>query len=391
MQELLQLDVRTLGFVSSIGGVLLAGAMLGIYLAGMRERCLLDWTASGLATGGGFLIGHLFQTVGIPLPTWIVISVANALIALGHGLLLIGVQRHLGRRCWTGLVIAVTLAMLVSPAVFGELKESLRWRIVFHSGWYAIALSLAAWLLWTARHGGMRSYHRLAASVFGLYAIFLWARWIHALFEPALTTSFVQNLFQGMSFLSAMLFGFFIAVALALMMFRQKELELRERAENDPLTGIKNRLTMDRIVNDEIKRARADDSPLGVLLLDLDDFKQINDSHGHAVGDLALKQAARAIMAELRGDDVAFRFGGEEFLILLPGTAEQDLVCVAERLRHRIEQCRIESEAGARSMTASIGITALRYSEEDWETCLKRVDDSLYKAKGSGKNRIEKV
>jgi len=385
------LDVRTLAFVSSVGGVLLAATMLGIYQAGMRERCLLDWFASGLATGGGFLIGHLFQTVGIPLPAWIVVSIANALVALGHGLLLIGVQRYLGRRCWTGLVLLVTLVMLVSPAIFDGLRESLRLRVLFHSAWYAIVLSLAAGLLWSAKRRGMEAYHALAATVFALYALWLWMRWGYALWSDALTTSFVQDSFQAFNFLSAMLFGFFIAVALALMMFRRKELELQVQAESDPLTGIRNRLSMDAVVADATEHARQTKSPLGVLLLDLDDFKEINDCYGHPIGDQALREIAKVIRAELRGDDVAFRFGGEEFLVLLPGTGADDLVRVAERLRSRIARRKIQTERGVLQLTASIGITLFKYRDEDWEQCIKRVDNSMYRAKGAGKNRIEKV
>lgn len=385
------LDVRTLAFVSSVGGVLLAATMLGIYQAGMRARCLLDWFASGLATGGGFLIGHLFQTVGIPLPAWIVVSIANALVALGHGLLLIGVQRYLGRRCWTGLVLLVTLVMLVSPAIFDGLRESLRLRVLFHSAWYAIVLSLAAGLLWSAKRRGMEAYHALAATVFALYALWLWMRWGYALWSDALTTSFVQDSFQAFNFLSAMLFGFFIAVALALMMFRRKELELQVQAESDPLTGIRNRLSMDAVVADATEHARQTKSPLGVLLLDLDDFKEINDCYGHPIGDQALREIAKVIRAELRGDDVAFRFGGEEFLVLLPGTGADDLVRVAERLRSRIARRKIQTERGVLQLTASIGITLFKYRDEDWEQCIKRVDNSMYRAKGAGKNRIEKV
>jgi len=385
------LDVRTLAFVSSVGGVLLAATMLGIYQAGMRARCLLDWFASGLATGGGFLIGHLFQTVGIPLPAWIVVSIANALVALGHGLLLIGVQRYLGRRCWTGLVLLVTLVMLVSPAIFDGLRESLRLRVLFHSAWYAIVLSLAAGLLWSAKRRGMEAYHALAATVFALYALWLWMRWGYALWSDALTTSFVQDSFQAFNFLSAMLFGFFIAVALALMMFRRKELELQVQAESDPLTGIRNRLSMDAVVADATEHARQTESPLGVLLLDLDDFKEINDCYGHPIGDQALREIAKVIRAELRGDDVAFRFGGEEFLVLLPGTGADDLVRVAERLRSRIARRKIQTERGVLQLTASIGITLFKYRDEDWEQCIKRVDNSMYRAKGAGKNRIEKV
>lgn len=383
------LDVRTLAFVSSIGGFLLAAAMLGIYQTGMRERCLLDWFASGLATGSGFLVGHLFQTIGFPFPGWVVAGFANAFIALGHGMLLVGVQRYLGHRCWTGIVILVSVAMLASIFVFSELRESLRMRILYQSGWYAIVLSTAAVLLWKSRRPGMRRYHLLTAGIFAAYALFLWLRWFYALGGDALTTSFVQNAYQAATFLSAMLFGFFIAVALALVMFREKQVELQRLAESDPLTGIKNRLTMDSVVASETAHARRNRSALGLMLLDLDNFKEINDEHGHQAGDQALRQVAGVILAELRGNDVAFRFGGEEFLILLPGTADDDLLRVADRLRGRIAARTIETPAGDFSLTASIGVTEFRYDREDWEQCLQRVDGLMYQAKHAGRNRIE--
>ncbi len=391
MSEILMLDVRTLAFVSSVGGFLLAAAMLGIHQAGMRERCLLDWFASGLATGGGFLIGHLFQTVGIPLPGWVVAGSANAMIALGHGFLLVGVQRYLGRFCWTWIVPVFALGMLVSPLVFPELRDSLRLRVIFHSFWYAVVLSLAAGLLWNARDPGMRRFHRMAATIFALYALFLWTRWLYALFGESLTTSFVQDPFQALTFVSAMLFSFFIAVALALIMFRENQLKLQTQAEIDPLTGIKNRLTMDRAVADASRHARTTNSPLGVMLLDVDNFKEINDQYGHHSGDQALRQVAKIILDELRGEDVAFRYGGEEFLILLPGTQDSNLLRVADRLRHRIAHGVIETDRGQLTLTASIGVTEFRYRNEDWEETIKRVDDTLYKAKRSGKNRIERV
>ncbi|MFU8877455.1 MAG: GGDEF domain-containing protein, partial [Wenzhouxiangellaceae bacterium] len=381
MSEILMLDVRTLAFVSSVGGLVLAMTMLGIYQAGMRERGILIWFASGLATGGGFLIGYLFQTLGTTLPFWLAANIANTMIALGHGLLLVGVQRYLGRRCWTGIVAAAMVVFFLSPMIFPELRESLRLRVIFHSSWYIAVLTIAAVLLWTAGNAGMRQYHRLAAGVLGVYALFLWVRWFYAVFSDALTTSFVRDGIQAATFLTAMLFGFLIAVALALMMFRKKQLEVQLLAESDPLTGIKNRLTMDRVVADETARADKTESPLGVLLLDVDDFKQVNDVYGHSAGDQALKRVAGIILAELRGDDVAFRYGGEEFLILLPGTGGDNLVRVAERLRSQIARRSLETDEGGVDLTASIGVTEFRYRDEQWDQCLKRVDHSMYKAK----------
>ena len=388
MSEALHLDVRTLAFVSSVGGFLMAAAMYGIYLAGMRERCLIDWAWSGLATGSGFLIGHLLQTITIPVPIWSVAAVANALIALGHGMLLIGVQRYLGQRCWTGLVLAVVAAMLISSFIFPELRESLRLRVLFHSGWYALVDTYAGILLLRGGRPQMRRFHCVVAGVLLAYAAFLWTRIGYAVVSTALTTSFIQDPFQAATFLFAMIFGFAIAVALALMMFREKQLELVQLAETDALTGILNRQSMDNAVAAGIKTAKRDELPLSVIILDIDHFKSINDKYGHQVGDHVLREVAGRIRDQIRGHDRAFRYGGEEFMLLLPGTGAETLELVAERLRNIVAQSVLEVDGENVPISASIGGTAFHFEQESWDACLKRADDAMYRAKSDGRNRI---
>jgi len=381
------LDVRTLAFVSSVGGFLMAAAMYGIHIAGMRERCLIDWAWSGLASGGGFLIGHLLQTVDVPVPTWTVATVANALIALGHGMLLIGVQRYLGRSCWTGLVLAAVAAMLVSGFLFPELRESLRLRVIFHSTWYAVVDTYAGILLLAAARDDLRRFHWAVAVVLLAYAAFLWMRIGYALYTTTLTTSFVQDPFQAATFLFAMMFGFAIAIALTLMMFREKQVELLRLAESDPLTGMHNRLSMDKAVAREIETMRRDGSTLGVMILDIDHFKAINDEYGHEVGDRALKEVACRIRDEVRGDDKVFRYGGEEFLVLLPGTEGGRLDAVAERLRAAVGRGTVDVGGRKIPISASIGATEFHFERESWEACLKRADDAMYRAKRAGRDR----
>ena len=388
MSDALHLDVQTLAFVSSVGGFLMAAAMYGIHLAGMRERCLIDWAWSGLATGGGFLVGHLLQTISVPVPIWSVAAVANALIALGHGMLLLGVQRYLGQRCWTGLVLAVVAAMLISSFVFPELRESLRLRVLFHSGWYALVDTYAGILLVSAGRPQMRRFRWAVAAVLLAYAAFLWTRIGYAVVSTALTTSFTQDPFQAATFLFAMIFGFAIAIALALMMFREKQLELLQLAETDPLTGILNRQSMDNAVAAGIKTARRDKLPLSVVILDIDHFKAINDKYGHQVGDRVLREVGRKIRDEIRGHDKAFRYGGEEFMLLLPGTGAETLELVAERLRNTVAQSSLEVDGENLPISASVGGTEFHFEQESWEACLKRADDAMYRAKGDGRNRI---
>lgn len=388
MSDILLLDVRTLAFVSSVGGFLMAAAMYGIYLAGMRERCLLDWTWSGLATGGGFLIGHLLQTIPIPIPVWTIAALANALIALGHGMLLVGIQRYLGMRCWTGVVLAVTAAMLISSFAFPELRDSLRLRVIFHSGWYALVDTYAAILLMRTAQSQIMRFRWIVAVVLIAYAAFLWIRIGYAVVSPALTTSFTQDPFQAATFLLAMVFGFAIAIALALMMFREKQLELLHLARTDPLTGVLNRLSMDDAVARSVGAARRDESALGVVILDIDHFKEINDQYGHQAGDRVLKEVAGRIREVIRDNDQAFRYGGEEFMILLPGMGTKTLENVADRLLKTIARGAVDVDGQSISIGASIGGTEFYFADESWEDCLKRADDAMYRAKREGRNRI---
>ncbi len=389
MTELLMLDVRTMAFATSISGFLMAATMLGIYLAGMRSRAVLDWAGAGLAFGVGYLMGHILQSMEVPVPVWVVGTVANAAIALGHGLILIGVQRYLGLRCWTLPIVLAVGLILVSSLVFPEARETLRARIIFQSGFYIVLDAYAGALLWYAHRPGMRRFHRTAALVLLAFAAFLLLRFSYALFSPALTTSFVQDPFQMAAFLAAMIFGFCITMALTVMMFREKQVELIGLASKDPLTGINNRLGLDRAAATHMALARQRGTPLSAVLLDIDHFKQINDRHGHQAGDIVLSVVAQRIQAALRDSDNAFRVGGEEFLVMLPGAGLEQARRVAERLRRQIAGESIVAGDRVLGLTASFGVVECRVGQESWSQCMQRVDRALYRAKDAGRDRVE--
>jgi diguanylate cyclase (GGDEF)-like protein len=388
MNEVLMLDVRTLAFASSLGGFLMALTMMGIYLAGMQTRALIDWSLAGLAFGSGYLLGHLLQTVTVPVPIWFAVSLANALIAMGHGFILIGVQRYLGRTCWTVPIVLLVIAIFLSTWLFAPLGESLRWRIVTHSGTYVLISGYAGWLLLSAKRPGMRLFHRAVASVLLLFVSFLAVRLAYALFSPGLTGSFVQDPFQAFAFLAAMIFGFFLTMALAVMMFREKQLELRDQARTDPLTGMRNRQSMDQIAEREIMLADRTGQSLSMILFDIDHFKRINDDHGHQVGDQVLRSVAACIGRAIRSGDTAFRFGGEEFLVLLPGADADQAAQVAERMRKSIAESPVDLGDRVIRLTASFGVVQWRTGREDWDGLIKRADQALYQAKHGGRDRV---
>lgn len=165
--------------------------------------------------------------------------------------------------------------------------------------------------------------------------------------------------------------------------------KLREQAMRDPLTGIWNRASILDALERELDRARRSATPLGLLLLDLDHFKQLNDTRGHQFGDLALRAFAGRIQAAVRSYDSFGRYGGEEFLILAPGCGEQDLARQGERLRAAVAASPFVIEGTGISLTVSIGAAsaepgAMASSIE----LIRAADDALYEAKRTGRNRV---
>jgi diguanylate cyclase (GGDEF)-like protein len=168
-------------------------------------------------------------------------------------------------------------------------------------------------------------------------------------------------------------------------------LAISERlATIDDLTGLWNRRVLLEKFDIEVERARRFGSPLSVLMMDIDHFKRINDGHGHAMGDVVLRNIGRIVHDELRQVDIAGRYGGEEFCIVLPGTPQTGGITLAEALRQEIEH--FVHVLGKRSLsaTASFGLATLEIgADEDATSLLKAADDALYRAKRGGRNRVE--
>ncbi|MFI8481184.1 GGDEF domain-containing protein [Pseudomonas sp. NPDC078700] len=160
-----------------------------------------------------------------------------------------------------------------------------------------------------------------------------------------------------------------------------------QNALRDPLTNTGNRIAMEQMLHREVDVARRNLQPLSLLMLDLDHFKQINDTHGHSVGDEVLKAVATTIKAQLRNVDMIFRYGGEEFLVLLSGTGRDASAMVGERLRHSVEELQYVTQGQPVALSISLGGASLLPGESD-ESLLRRADNALYVSKRDGRNRL---
>ncbi|MBD9593942.1 MULTISPECIES: PleD family two-component system response regulator [Ensifer] len=163
-----------------------------------------------------------------------------------------------------------------------------------------------------------------------------------------------------------------------------------ELAVTDGLTGLHNRRYFDTHLKLLMDRAAARGRPLSICMTDIDRFKQVNDTYGHDVGDEVLREFANRIRTTVRGADLACRFGGEEFIVVMPDTSAEMAAGVAERLRTIIESLpfAIPQADGPLKVTASMGIATLRPGSDTAEALLKRADTALYQAKHEGRNRV---
>lgn len=166
--------------------------------------------------------------------------------------------------------------------------------------------------------------------------------------------------------------------------------QLRSQADFDPLTGLPNRRHFERAAAQAVAMAQRHQTQVAVLGLDLDHFKRVNDTWGHAAGDQVLAEVARLFKASLRGQDLPARVGGEEFAAILPGADAEQARSVAERIRMAVQATPVLLEdAQVVHMTLSIGVAMYRPGEADLQAALKRADAALYRAKQSGRNRVE--
>jgi len=165
---------------------------------------------------------------------------------------------------------------------------------------------------------------------------------------------------------------------------------MRDLAMRDSLTGLWNRGTIFNMLAAEAARATRQGASLGVVLVDLDHFKNVNDSYGHDTGDVVLRHTSDSLQSMVRPYDAVGRHGGEEFLVLLPGCDQINAVSQAERLRAALAGRTVQTSAGPIEVTASMGVTVLgRDAQVDPQTLFCAADTALYRAKHNGRNRVE--
>jgi len=169
---------------------------------------------------------------------------------------------------------------------------------------------------------------------------------------------------------------------------REELRRVKEEANIDPLTGLRNRRSFERTLFEFFKDYKKFGYPFSLIMFDLDNFKEINDTYGHLAGDKVLKEVGNILRNYLRAKDVAARTGGEEFAIILPGITKKEALLVAERLRKVISNHTVEYDGRKIDFTASFGVAEMNDDIERPEDLIREADEKLYEAKRTGKDKV---
>ena len=274
---------------------------------------------------------------------------AGMVVATLLGVCQIAALERIGQHLMSPLIVAGALSMLVAGTVAGLRGSRYAW--FFLGGWSPLLVITAMG----------------AAQMSGALPTLVWAK------DGGLVAGALEALVLSVGLADR-----------ALMMRREGE-QVRQLADRDALTQVLNRRAWNEATIAAITASR--ERAIALLFLDLDHFKTLNDCQGHAAGDQALVAVADALRAELRPADLLGRYGGEEFVVMLDGTADLQALQIATRLCRCIHQLQIPVDGSVTMLTASIGV-AIRSTDDTLETLVARADHAMYEAKVSGRNRV---
>lgn len=380
------MDAYTLVVACMLLGVVMAASMGMLYLAGARQRCLLDWSVAGAA----FAVNNIGAMIAVRLQIdhFLVPGIGNACYVVGHFGILAGLRRHAGADPHWKWMAALGLAIVgvhALPFVHGSVVH----RMILLTPLVAGCDVGAARLLWRHADRHMRTVGLPLVVLELLFALQMTLRALYLVASEHTSLTFMGSEFlQTSGSLFVLMFLSIGTMCCVLIVMHDQAQALRLAALTDALTGWLNRRALNDMAAQAFARCRRSGAPLHVIIFDIDHFKSINDRHGHAVGDAAIRHVTATAAQVLQEGDARFRIGGEEFAVLLCDTTAQAAQAIAERLRAQVAAHRLELQDGALAMTVSVGLATLRAQDAGWDDVLQRADAALYQAKRHGRNRV---
>jgi diguanylate cyclase (GGDEF)-like protein len=347
----------------------------------------MRWFAAGMITG---LVKLILQALEVELRPEASAMIANELYLVSFMMQMMGLRwfvvRKPMRSQWPWFVVGILLA---AYTVFFLMKVPYSGNVLNIP--FIVVCGASAWILIKNARGPFIAVSRVSAAV-------LSAEMCVAAYRAALTNLRYMRPWETVHaqtdprWMYSLAGGAFLATIMVMcdlwFLVRELQRELAEQARTDPLTGALNRRAMEEAAQRETARSIRHDHPLCMIVIDIDNFKRINDTRGHAAGDRALEALVCRTKALLRTQDLLARTGGEEFAILLPDTPASAGMAAAERVRKAIEELEVPFESGPIQLTISAGVAQLESDRDGWEGLMRRADAAMYDAKKHGRNSV---
>jgi diguanylate cyclase (GGDEF)-like protein len=382
MQILFQFDVRVVALFVAMTFFVQATA---IGAQAFLIRDLKQYRGVGAALLANLCVasGLMLRLFADSLPDLLSIILSNVLLLAGQGLFYIALSQFTGLPYSKLLVIGGITVVLAFLAYFTYWDADITNRVIaFSLGSFAM-VCLLIYQLWRIQKTALKFSASLMLVSFLVHGLFLIFRTISVIRNPP-QDAFTLTPALSAAYLLSFAISFFWTTGFVLMVSHRLRNDLVEIATVDVLTRVPNRRATQVFLEKEISRAQRQNGEFSILLIDIDDFKQVNDRWGHSVGDDVLAKTASLFQSMIRKQDLVGRWGGEEFLVIMPGPCGAEVL--AERIRSAIAAAEYSHSSGSFHITVSIGITCANQTSIQDEI-LKQADKALYQAKLT-KNRV---
>jgi len=383
-------NTLTLVVVSAIVPIFM-GILLLIYMLQRRVYAGFGhWVAANFVLSGSYFLASLRELGVHPI---IPIVLGNMLAIYTEILVYEGIQLFFGRRAFSRTNYLILFIYTLVQLYFTFINPNISIRII----WYSIVMSLimirSSMALWSPSIPELIPTTRSASILILLSILLQLIRAAHVIASGGVNTiiddfSVWVNIAAILTVIGWAFYYFFITSARLELELHQAREEMAQIAITDPLTGLHNRRYLMEHGAFEFERAKREKQSLSLVFIDLDNLKIINDQFGHEAGDMALNFLTKTLQSEIRPYDLAIRFGGDEFILLLPNTYKEEAASIAERIRIKAAQTSLPQKFNSTSIYLSLGVASTDEKDTDIKQVLQRADGALYKAKNEGRNRV---
>ncbi len=376
-------DVSTLILMIVVSSVVMA-ASLRLLHDGSHRDGLQYWAWGLLVSGAGYA---LFLLRG-RIPDVFSVVLANALLSATFACVMVAVRCFHGLPLHWGRTLAPALAIMGLMLVF---QDDFAMRVAITG---CVMAAQTGWILWVLHQHRQSPLNRgallLSAGLALECAVLLLRGGSAILFSLDIHTILQGNVVQTLTFMVAFTVLLVTAVGFLFMGKERADQANRRLAVQDDLTGVANRRAIIAALERDMAQAVRKDKPLALLMIDVDHFKQVNDRWGHPAGDAVLRSVVEVLRQRVRAQDMVGRYGGEEFLVVLPGIDLEGARLLAQQLCAAVQAAPCIWGHESIFVTVSIGVLGGRLQPQDhWSLLLQAADQALYRAKANGRNRVE--